>query len=111
MTYRWIRLDNGRSVYRRDDPERGPASDLPRPMLIRDQMDGLRHPITGNLMDSKSAFREVTRQNGGVELGSDKLNASPLRDTSYASDVGEAIRKVNSGYKPNVTGEGSEGWH
>ncbi len=111
MTYRWIKLDNGRSVYRKASVERGPASELPAPMLIRDQMDPLRHPITGDMIESKNEFRAITRKNGGEELGNDKQTVSPPRDTTYESDVGEAIRKVNEGYRPNVTETATEGWH
>lgn len=36
-----------------------------------DEMDALVHPITGKMMTSKRAFREVTRQNGCEEVGND----------------------------------------
>jgi hypothetical protein len=79
-------------------------------MLVRDQMDELRHPITGEYFDSKSTFREATRRNGGIELGSDIQNAKPTSDQVSSADVGEAIRKVKSGYKPVIGSGGAEGW-
>ena len=109
--YKWYRLDNGRSVYRKVPDDNHQRSELPSPMLIRDQMDALRHPITGDMIESKTEFRSITKKNGGEELGNDKLDVSPPRDTTYASDVGEAVRKVNEGYRPTVTETGSEGWH
>lgn len=110
MTYRWITLDNGRSVYRRDPLERGPASDLPAPMLIRDQMDDLRHPATGKHYSSKSDFRRATRQSGALEVGSDTIGAKPTLDQVSSADVGEAIRKVKAGYKPVLADGGTVGW-
>ncbi len=111
MTYRWIRLDNGRSVYRKVVEDNRQRSELGAPMLIRDQMDALRHPITGDRVDSKAQFRGITRQNGGVEVGNDKIDVSPTRDTTYEKDVGEAIRKLNSGYTPPPLDTAKEGWH
>ncbi len=111
MTYRWIRLDNGRSVYRKVVEDNRQRSELSAPMLIRDQMDALRHPITGDMVESKAQFRGITRQNGGVEVGNDKANVSPPKDTSYGNDVGAAIQKLNSGYRPTITDTASEGWN
>ncbi len=111
MTYRWIRLDNGRSVYRKVVEDNRQRSELSAPMLIRDQMDALRHPITGDMVESKAQFRGITKQNGGEELGNEKPSASKQVDTTYESDVGRSIQMLKEGYKPNVIGEGSEGWH
>jgi hypothetical protein len=38
--------------------------------VIEDSMDSLRHPVTGEMIDSKSQFERVTRQNGCVTVGS-----------------------------------------
>lgn len=94
-------------LYRRPEKQR---SDLPSPHVINDQMDELRHPATGAMIGSKSEFRQATRLNGGIELGSDTLNVSPTLDQVSSADVGEAIRKVASGYKPTL-GTGTEGWN
>lgn len=42
-------------------------------MLIRDGMDALVHPATGQTFESKSQFREVTRANGLTEVGNDTM--------------------------------------
>lgn len=49
----------------------GEASPEPRLHVIQDSMDAVAHPVTGRLMDSKSAFREVTKAAGCVEMGND----------------------------------------
>lgn len=107
----WQDMGDGRSVYRRAHGPIGQRSDLPAPMVITDTMDALRHPATGDMVDSKAHFRKVTRDNGAQEVGTDRLDVSPPKDTTYAADVGSAIQKLKSGYKPKVAGEGSAGWH
>lgn len=41
------------------------------PAIISDHMAALKHPCTGQIFDSKSQFRAVTRANGCRELGND----------------------------------------
>ena len=60
---------NGRLV---DRDIAGPRDSGPVRGVISDAMKtALRHPITGKLMDSKSAFRSVTRAHGCVEVGNE----------------------------------------
>jgi len=48
------------------------------PSIRRDTMDAAVHPATGEVMDSKSRFREVTKAHGLVEVGTDNLtNRNP----------------------------------
>ena len=80
---------------------RGPASSLPRPMLIRDGMDALRGMHDGRLYESKSELRRSYREQGYAELGND----APLapRDNSRPitkDEIGAALQKVRQGYKP-----------
>lgn len=42
------------------------------PMVIGDGMDPTEH-IDGKLYDSKSAFRAVTKANGCIEVGNEKI--------------------------------------
>lgn len=111
MTARWINLGNGRSVFRSVQPAPKKRSDLPAPMLVRDQMPELWHPSTGEVIDSKSHFREITRRSGGVEVGNDTQVDRRTYDQAAPSDVAEAVQKVKQGYRPPATDEGSEGWH
>ncbi|WP_430438992.1 hypothetical protein [Shinella sp.] len=90
---------------------RGPRSDtIPTPMLALDSMDPLWHPSTGEYLDSKSAFRAVTKAHGGEEVGNETQTDNRVYDHCSDKDVGEAIQMVNQGYKPNASETASEGW-
>ena len=89
-------LGNGRKVYRfhRDRP--APArSDLPSPMVVIDCMEPVEHPHDGKLYDSKSAFRRTTRQNGYVEVGTEKLKA-PERKAPDRKGIRESLQRAKA---------------
>lgn len=78
-------------------------ADLPAPRLILDTMDALPHPITGEVLDSKSAFRARTKAAGGVELGNEKPKPRlrPKMDKrKRADDIKKAIYDLRNGRKP-----------
>lgn len=108
--YHWIKLDNGRSVYRRAPEQRGPASSLAAPSLISDQMSDTWHPHNGREYSSKSEFRAVTKASGGEELGTDRQTPAKHVDMTVKHDVGEAVRMLKEGYKPAPAPEAKEGW-
>lgn len=75
---------------------------LVAPMLIRDHMAPVQHPVTGEILDSKSAFRARTRDAGCVELGND----APVESTPYAADrkqiradIVTAMQQSEQGYR------------
>ena len=73
------------------------------PYIIRDTMDALQHPATGQMFDSKSQFRDVTRQHGLVEVGNDSLKSlkAPTVDKNARKKaISEAYDAVAAGYKP-----------
>lgn len=72
------------------------------PAIIRDGMDALVHPATGEVFDSKSAFRAATRAAGLVELGTDAPLAPPpiAPPADVAADVAQAWQMVEQGYTP-----------
>lgn len=73
------------------------------PYIIRDTMDALQHPATGELFDSKSRFREVTKAHGLTEVGNDaQKSQTPTREPKDARKkaISEAYDAVASGYKP-----------
>ena len=73
------------------------------PSIRRDTMEAAIHPATGELMDSKSRFREVTKAHGLVEVGNDYLtNLNPRTDDvkSRKQDIATAIEMVEQGYRP-----------
>jgi len=73
------------------------------PYIIRDTMDALQHPATGQVFDSKSRFREITKAHGLIEVGNDspKSPKAPTVDRNARKKaISEAYDMVASGYKP-----------
>lgn len=73
------------------------------PYIIRDTMDALQHPVTGQMMDSKSEFRKVTRAHGLVEVGNDSPKSpKPPTESKHARKkaISEAYEAVAAGYTP-----------
>ena len=73
------------------------------PAIHTDGMQAAIHPATGQVMDSKSRFREATRAAGLVELGNDyRTNQNPRFDDveSVKKDVAEAIGRLEAGAVP-----------
>ncbi len=63
--------------------------------VISDTMDAMRHPITGKFMDSKSKFREITRANGCVEVGNEKMrDTRQLDPVGIKWDIAHALREL-----------------
>lgn len=85
-------------------------SHLPAPRIDRDGIDDLWHPHDGKHYDSKSAFRRVTKQSGGEEVGNEVQRDTRSMDTVTKDEVQKAAAMVSQGYKPGVHGTGSEGW-
>lgn len=69
------------------------------PFLIRDTMAPLRHMATGQMFDSKSAFRAATKAAGCLELGNDAAPAPRAwgPDPDLKQDIGQAIQMVEQG--------------
>lgn len=55
--------------------------------VIRDGMDPTVHPITGVLMDSKSQFRRVTRDNGCIEMGNESPRIPQASPEAYRREL------------------------
>ena len=73
------------------------------PAIHRDSMDALVHPATGETMDSKSRFREVTKAHGMVEVGNDLPTnvKSPVQSKKERmQDIADAITMLEQGYVP-----------
>ena len=71
------------------------------PSIHRDAMDALQHPCTGEMIDSKSKFREVTRANGCREIGNDipdhwKQRPDPVA-AGLDADIATAIEQLEQG--------------
>lgn len=74
------------------------------PYIIRDSMDALQHPATGQMMDSKSEFRKTTRAHGLVEVGNDVSGKSLKSPTetrrARKQAISDAYEAVAAGYTP-----------
>lgn len=95
MAYAWFDVGDGRMVYRRVREPVQARSLLPAPMVVSDSMDPTEHPHDGMQYDSKSAFRRVTRQNGYVEVGTEKLEPFQ-RKSPNRKGIREALQKAKA---------------
>lgn len=78
-----------------------------RVAIISDYQEPLLHPVTGEILDSKSQFRARTRDSGCVELGNDAqvVTKPPQMDRKeLRKDIYDAISQVEAGYHPPVSG-------
>jgi hypothetical protein len=76
------------------------------PAIHRDTSEPMVHPATGEVFDSKSRFRAVTKAHGLVEVGTDNLtNLNPRRADvqSRKKDIAQAIEMVEQGYQAPPT--------
>lgn len=69
--------------------------------VISDTMAHLKHPGTGAMLDSKSRFREHTRDSGCLEVGTDPAGSKPkprfdVSTSEVVQDVKRAIQEVRS---------------
>lgn len=63
--------------------------------IISDHLPDLRHPITGKRMDSKSAFRAVTRAHGCVEVGNEtQRDTRQINTGNIKADIARAIESL-----------------
>ena len=59
--------------------------------VVEDTMQPLEHPATGRICDSKSAFRRITKENGCVELGNDKVEKPKYEPKGLDEDIRRVI--------------------
>lgn len=86
--------------------ERGPRStDIPLPMLIRDQIDPLQHPADGKFYDSKAEIRAVAKAHNLIEVGTETQKDTRTNDLVTRDEVGQAINMLNQGYRPELSTE------
>lgn len=102
----WV-YRNGRMMEKHRAPPRNVVH------VISDAIPDMVHPANGKRYDSKSTFRRVTRDHGYVEVGTEKQvdRRAPIH-TDFKSDVMDAVRKVNEGYRPSPEREtySGDGW-
>jgi hypothetical protein len=87
-------LRNGRLV---EKQYAGTPSADKRPYVISDVMTPLRHPITQQLMDSKSEFRKITKAHGCIEVGNDKWpERKPVETSPVRPDIMRAFEQLRN---------------
>lgn len=73
------------------------------PGIITDGMAPAVHPATGQVLDSKSAFRAVTRAHGLVEMGNDAPSVAPAPaydGREIKQEIAHAITALEQGWQP-----------
>lgn len=81
------------------------STDIPLPMLIRDQMDPLQHPADMKFYDSKAEFRAVAKAHNLIEVGTETQKDTRANDLVTRDEVGQAINMLNQGYRPELSTE------
>lgn len=63
------------------------------PYVYTDTMDATEHPCDGNVYESKSRFRAVTKAHGCMEIGNDLLSEHPKERVNNITDkhIAEAL--------------------
>lgn len=103
MTRRVYVYRDGVLIDKADLPPRGAQGGVrAAPAVIRDGLDDLRHPATGQIVDSKSNFRKITKAHGCEEVGTSEMRPGAPPRISANDDVGRAIQMVKEGYRPDV---------
>lgn len=68
--------------------------------------DALWHPCTGEMVDSKSRFREITKRHGGEEIGTEVQRDRRKYDAGCSgNDVRRAVEMLQGGYRPQLQQE------
>lgn len=99
MSYGWIDLGDGRSVYRKLEQSEPARSHLPCPMFITDTMEPTEH-VDGKHYTSKSQFRKITKANGCIELGNDPARLRPVpKPKTDRSKIKESVQKAIARYQ------------
>lgn len=100
--------DHETMVYRPDHPmanENGmvpkrlvpPPGVDPRLYVITDGMQPTWHPATGEVFESKAAFRAATRASGCIEVGNEPLASRPRPKPPRAAPfIAQAIEQLSS---------------
>lgn len=86
-------------------------SHLAAPAIDRDGLDDLWHPHNGQIYDSKSEFRKVTRAAGAEEVGNEIQTDNRTWDKVTKDDVAQSVAMLEQGYKPGQTETAAEGWN
>ena len=62
--------------------------------IQEDTMGALRHPATGEMIDSKSKFRQATKNSGCVELGDQQVKQEMQYASGLRDDLSSSIEQL-----------------
>lgn len=94
VTYAWIKLGDGRQVYRRIRRDDVARSDMPCPMLIPDHIE-VKSMVDGQMYTSKSALRRSYRERGYIEIGNEQ-QAMPKPKKPDRREIRQSLQKAMS---------------
>lgn len=77
------------------------------PSVVRDGLDDLWHPMDNGHYDSKRQFAKVTRDLGGIEVGTEVQEDKRVMNEVTEADVATAYKMVEQGYKAAPAAEAS----
>ena len=89
---RWIWSDKEMKLIPEEEYYAG-WTRISAPYVIPDEMNATIHPCTGEHVTSKSNFRKITRANGCVEVGNEKLQDRRQNNLDF-SGISAEIRRA-----------------
>ena len=92
---RWIWSDEEKRLIPEEEYRRPARNDAH--YVIPDEMDALRHPATGEMISSKSKFRQITRQNGCIEIGTEKIEDRRAKNLDFSGISNDIIKAMERG--------------
>ena len=69
-------IENGETVFLRDDYSEPQKSDFPTPMVMRD-IEPYKNMINGGMISSRSEHRELLKRHNCIEIGNETQKIAP----------------------------------
>ena len=92
---RWIWSEEEKKLVPEEEYQRPAKNDAH--YVIPDEMDALRHPVTGEMISSKSKFRRITVQSGCVEIGTEKIEDRRSKNLDFSGVSNDIIKAIERG--------------
>ena len=94
MSDGWIKTNRGWIKRYGTPPSAVASSDFPCPRIISDAMPPAEH-VNGQFYDSKAAFRAVTKAEGLIEVGNEKVvHTKPTPKAATTADIKAALAQA-----------------
>ena len=107
---RWICREN-QETGKTEFIEIGEVENNPKVHVIGDRMDAMKHPITKEVMDSKSRFERTTKAHGCGTVGNETMKntqdwkGKPIKETMVEAKAELASNWHNRDYREQVQSE------